>query len=165
RRADVPALLRRDRLLYRLHRGREGLHGGGAGRDRFAPRRATGRLADRPHRDFLVGLFQRSVQGRRGVLHPGDRAYLPADRHSRPRGRGEGMSATNIAHSGIDTEGSSRLLRQAPRRPPAYSALRDAFLSALVALGLFGPMIGLKTNAGDRGLFLTTRPLAVAIAV
>ena len=75
------------------------------------------------------------------------------------------MSATNIAHSGIDTEGSARLLRQAPRRPPAYSALRDAFLSALVALGLFGPMIGLKTNAGDRGLFLTTRPLAVAIAV
>jgi branched-chain amino acid transport system permease protein len=34
-----------------------------------------------------------------------------------------------------------------------------------VALGLFGPMIGLKTEAGERGLFLVPRPLAVAIAV
>src|SRR5271166_1834482 len=44
-------------------------------------------------------------------------------------------------------------------------ALRDAFLSALVALGLFGPIIGLKTDQGDQGLFLTGRPKAVAIAV
>ena len=74
------------------------------------------------------------------------------------------MSATNIAHSGIDTEGSARLLRETSR-PPGQSALSDAFISALVALGLFGPMIGLKTDAGDRGLYLTPRPLAVAIAV
>ena len=32
--AHVPAVLRRDRLLHRLHRRREGLHRGGAGRHR-----------------------------------------------------------------------------------------------------------------------------------
>ena len=45
------------------------------------------------------------------------------------------------------------------------SVLRDAGLSALVALGLFGPMIGLKTEAGATGLFLVPRPLALAAAV
>ncbi|MDE2575439.1 MAG: high-affinity branched-chain amino acid ABC transporter permease LivM [Rhodospirillales bacterium] len=44
-------------------------------------------------------------------------------------------------------------------------ALRDAFLSALVALGLFGTMIGLKTHATQSALVLVTRPGAVAIAV
>ncbi len=44
-------------------------------------------------------------------------------------------------------------------------ALRDAGLSALVAFGLFGPMIGLKTELGDTGLSLLWRPLAVAAAV
>ena len=43
--------------------------------------------------------------------------------------------------------------------------LKDAGLSALVALGLFGPMIGLKTDAGATGLFLVPRPLALAAAV
>ncbi len=43
--------------------------------------------------------------------------------------------------------------------------LKDAGLSALVALGLFGPMIGLKTEAGATGLFLVPRPLALAAAV
>ncbi len=43
--------------------------------------------------------------------------------------------------------------------------LKDAGLSALVALGLFGPMIGLKTEAGATGLFLIPRPLALAAAV
>jgi len=43
--------------------------------------------------------------------------------------------------------------------------LRDAGISALVALGLFGPMIGLKTESGATGLFLVTRPLALAAAV
>ena len=43
--------------------------------------------------------------------------------------------------------------------------LRDAGVSALVALGLFGPMIGLKTEAGATGLFLVPRPLALAAAV
>lgn len=45
------------------------------------------------------------------------------------------------------------------------SILRDAFLSALVALGLFGPMVGLKTQPGPHGLTLMARPVAVAIAV
>ncbi len=43
--------------------------------------------------------------------------------------------------------------------------LRDALLSALVALGLFGVMIGLKTDPGPTSLVLTWRPEAVAIAV
>ncbi len=46
------------------------------------------------------------------------------------------------------------------------AALRDAVLSALVALGLFGPMIGLLTAPGPKsGLMLVPRPVAVAIAV
>ncbi len=46
------------------------------------------------------------------------------------------------------------------------AALRDAFLSALVALGLFGPVIGLVTAPGPSGgLMLIPRPVAVAIAV
>ena len=44
-------------------------------------------------------------------------------------------------------------------------ALRQAGLAALVALGLFGPMVGLKTEAGDRSLFLVPRPLLVAVIV
>ena len=45
------------------------------------------------------------------------------------------------------------------------TAFRDAFLSALVALGLFGAMIGLRTDVGATAIFLTPRPYAVAIAV
>jgi branched-chain amino acid transport system permease protein len=45
------------------------------------------------------------------------------------------------------------------------SALRDAFLSAAVALGLFGPMIGLLTQPGERGLTLDVRPVATAVVV
>ena len=37
------------------------------------------------------------------------------------------------------------------------SAFRDAGLSALVALGLFGPMIGLKTESAPGGLYLVPR--------
>ena len=44
-------------------------------------------------------------------------------------------------------------------------ALRDAFLSALVALGLFGPMVGLLTAPTERGLILIPRPLAVGAIV
>jgi branched-chain amino acid transport system permease protein len=39
--------------------------------------------------------------------------------------------------------------------------LRDAGLSALVALGLFAPMIGLKTEPGGHGLTLLPRPALV----
>jgi len=44
-------------------------------------------------------------------------------------------------------------------------AIRDAFLSALVALGLFVPLIGLRTDPGAHGLVLTPRPVPVVIAV
>ncbi len=45
------------------------------------------------------------------------------------------------------------------------SAVRDAGLSALVALGLFAPLIGLVTENGDHGLELRGRPLAAAAVV
>ena len=50
-------------------------------------------------------------------------------------------------------------------RPRPAAALRDAFLSALVALGLFGAMIGLKTESGPSHLILLPRPWAVVWAV
>ncbi len=40
----------------------------------------------------------------------------------------------------------------------SMTALRDAFLSAAVALGLFGPMVGLVTVSSDHGLFLPAAP-------
>jgi branched-chain amino acid transport system permease protein len=52
-----------------------------------------------------------------------------------------------------------------PARSGVVAALRDAFLSALVALGLFGAMIGLKTAVGPTSLVLVPRPWAVAITV
>jgi branched-chain amino acid transport system permease protein len=45
------------------------------------------------------------------------------------------------------------------------SAVRDAGLSALVALGLFAPLIGLVTENGDHGLELRARPLAAVVVV
>ena len=44
-------------------------------------------------------------------------------------------------------------------------AFRDAGLSALVALGLFGPMLGLRTEASATGLYLLPRPGLLAAAV
>jgi branched-chain amino acid transport system permease protein len=43
--------------------------------------------------------------------------------------------------------------------------LRDAFLSALVAFGLFAPMIGLVSDNGEKGLYLSIRPVATAVVV
>ena len=46
------------------------------------------------------------------------------------------------------------------------SPLRDAGLSALVALGLFAPMVGLVAEAGPGGqLVIGTRPVACAVLV
>ena len=45
------------------------------------------------------------------------------------------------------------------------SAFRDAGLSALIALGLFAPLIGLVTENSDHGLGLRGRPIAVAVVV
>jgi branched-chain amino acid transport system permease protein len=47
----------------------------------------------------------------------------------------------------------------------ASGPLRDAFLSALVALGLFVPLVGLVTGSGRQGLVLGFRPLAAAVVV
>ena len=44
-------------------------------------------------------------------------------------------------------------------------ALRDAFLSAIVALGLFAPLVGLVTTSTEHGLSVQARPLATAIVV
>ncbi len=44
------------------------------------------------------------------------------------------------------------------------AALKDAGISALVSIGLFGAMIGLKTDPGPTSLVLTPRPWAVVIA-
>jgi branched-chain amino acid transport system permease protein len=45
------------------------------------------------------------------------------------------------------------------------AAFRDAFLSALIALGLFGPMIGLRTAPDEHGLILVPQPRALALSV
>ena len=45
------------------------------------------------------------------------------------------------------------------------AALRDALLSALVALGLFGPIVGLLTTPTERGMTLLPRPFAVSVIV
>src|SRR5947209_3600369 len=44
-------------------------------------------------------------------------------------------------------------------------ALGDACLSAIVALGLFFPLVGLVTTNGDHGLFPQIRPIATAVVV
>jgi branched-chain amino acid transport system permease protein len=44
-------------------------------------------------------------------------------------------------------------------------ALIDAFISALIALGLFAPMVGAETVPGPVGLQLVARPLVVGIIV
>jgi len=81
------------------------------------------------------------------------------------------MSATNVAHSGLDTEGSRELVEDdpgdGPRRGGNVLALRDAGLSALVALGLFLPMVGLRTqeNPEGTGLTLEWRPVPLAALV
>jgi branched-chain amino acid transport system permease protein len=45
------------------------------------------------------------------------------------------------------------------------SPFRDAGLSALIALGLFAPLIGLVTETGEHGLALRARPIALAVVV
>jgi branched-chain amino acid transport system permease protein len=44
-------------------------------------------------------------------------------------------------------------------------AFRDAGLSALIALGLFAPLVGLVTEDGEHGLVLRARPVAVVVVV
>jgi branched-chain amino acid transport system permease protein len=79
------------------------------------------------------------------------------------------MSAGNVAHSGLDAEGSRQLARDTPPLPdrgPLSAALRDAFLSGLVALGLFAVLLGLRLDVdNDSRLILVGRPVLLAAAV
>ncbi|MCK8783920.1 high-affinity branched-chain amino acid ABC transporter permease LivM [Roseomonas sp. NAR14] len=56
-------------------------------------------------------------------------------------------------------------MAEAPPRAaaPVAGALREAGLAALVALGLFGPMVGLRTEPGAGGLMLVQRWPTVAL--
>jgi len=56
----------------------------------------------------------------------------------------------------VDCQGPGRV---------AVTPLRDAFLSALVALGLFGPLVGLVTTSSESGLSIHARPIATAVVV
>ncbi len=47
----------------------------------------------------------------------------------------------------------------------ASGAMRDAFLSALVVLGLFVPLVGLVADPSDKGLVLSVHPIAIAVIV
>jgi branched-chain amino acid transport system permease protein len=51
----------------------------------------------------------------------------------------------------------------APAAPP--SALREAGRAALIAAGLFIPLVGLKTEGGPNGVTLTPRPVPVLVLV
>ena len=55
------------------------------------PGAVIGGIADRPDRDDVVGLFLDRLQGRRGVLHSGDHADLPAAGPARTARSGEGV--------------------------------------------------------------------------
>ena len=60
---------------------------------------------------------------------------------------------------------STTLAVPATRTSPAAAALKDAALSALVALGLFGAMLGVLTEATPGGVVLVPRPRLLAYAV
>src|SRR6266700_3053968 len=154
RRHHGPALLRRDRFLYRLRRRRKSVHGGGARRHRLATRRDGRRPAHRADRDVLVGVFLDRVQGRRRLLGPGDRADLPADRHSGPPGNRESLWG-------------SRIIRVKPVLD-LRAALKNAVVAAATAIGLFALLIGIRTDQGPSGgLELTPRfgTLGILVAI
>jgi branched-chain amino acid transport system permease protein len=94
--------------------------GGRARRHRLAPRRGARRPAHRPDRDLLVAYFSVQYKDVAGLLHPGPHPDLPAHRPARPAGGREGMI------------------------PPPRCA--TPAVAALVAFGLFGPLVGLRTE-------------------
>jgi ABC-type branched-subunit amino acid transport system permease subunit len=107
---------------------------------------------------FWSAYFSDRVQGRRRVRHPRPRADLQADRHSRPSGSREGLrpmsaTATTSANprAGLDV----------------VALLKDAGLTAFVALILAIPLVGFETfdKSGSTSLGLRTRFGAVAIGV
>ena len=110
------------------------------------PGAMLGGLADRPDRDVLVRLLLGRIQGRRRVLDPDRRADLSSDRPSRPSGSRKSLRAQRGAYC------RSRRPRVQSRRCPHGIAfiLKKSLISALVALGLFSLMIGVRTEAGPR---------------
>ena len=96
-------------------------------------RRRPRRSADRPDRDLVVGIFLHRLQGRRRFLDPRHHADLPAARHSRPAGSGEGLTWRPTSP---------------PRRERVDVVARAqgcARWRGLIALGLFLPLIGFNT--------------------
>jgi branched-chain amino acid transport system permease protein len=72
------------------------------------------------------------------------------------------MSASNIAHSGLDAEGAALLEREQSEIPPPRDwagVLRDAVLSAVVATGLFALLLGLRMDVVDGVLRIAPTPM------
>ncbi len=64
-----------------------------------------------------------------------------------------------------ETAGNAAALRAEPARTRGLvTALKDTLLTGLVALGLFGPLIGLQTVAGELTVQTRWRALALAVA-
>ena len=101
---------------------------------------------------------------------PGGAAALGGSATGAPRPGGAGHLDDGVPAPG-EAGGIPRPLPVAPPGPPAGrplplgAALREAVLAALVALGLFVPLVGLRTEPGDGGLVLRTRWADVAILV
>src|SRR6185437_8293061 len=142
-------VLRRRLLLRWLRARREGLHRRGARRHWLAARRRDRRLAHRPDRDDVVGLLLHRLQGRRRLFRARHRAHLPAAGPVRPAGRREGVTMAEVQ----------------AQRSDVTAAFRDAALTALIALGVFLPLIGFQTiNNIHNEIVLTTRwPLLFAL--
>ncbi len=65
-----------------------------------------------------------------------------------------------------ETAGTAAALRAQPARTRGLvTALKDTLLTGLVALGLFGPLIGLQTVAGELTVQTRWRVLALTVAV
>src|SRR5581483_8432033 len=156
RRAAVHDLLRRGELQRRLRPGREGLHGGRAGRYRLAAGRGAGRVAHRPHRDAVVRLLFHRLQGRRHLLDPRHHARVPAVGAPRQAGRGESVMSTAMDAAATRPMATAKLA----------AALKDALGTALLTLGLAVPILALRTEQNiSNELILQPRWGYVAIAV
>ncbi len=81
------------------------------------------------------------------------------------------MSASNVAHSGLDAPGAAEVMRDQrhssppPPVPALRGAVRDAGLSAVVAFGLFAVLLGLRTQIDDGVLVVVPRLALLAGAV
>ena len=114
------------------------------------PGAVIGGIADRPDRDHVVGLFFHRLQGRRRLFRARHHLDLPAAGPVRPAGCREGLRCRTARQTSASIS---------PAR------LRDAGLTALLAFGLFLPLIGFQTVTDIRNdLILNTRwPLLLAI--